>query len=1351
MALQMGQFAKVEGVSATVGVGYTFTLAIKNLDQCYLGGPMYERRNPSCSAGIPSAQANMSLFSQCLCYPGTTDAAEIYVNLGSDHWDKIGNVWPADAVAAVQAIVDAIPDGTMGTTITVFRAWVWAGDAMGDVPTLYKAFGSSMVMMEPYTFEWVGDTEWILGGSASIENLETRLGIGDYDGGIKYINPRSPNDRCGIYCLFCVPETNPDGSTNAAPTKSKATLGGLSIEATVTLPTDENGMVQTVNLQSGGGALSFVCGLAVEFAPQEETSYCEVQNISTVQTTAGGEGVALKLTCSFWGQELHTTGGDTPTWVAEVDKPTWGNRPWCWLCTGDGSTIRMVRKPGWVYGGDDGSMYIGLVAGIAGPVRYNIEAGRFGYKNEQFALPSSTDSTADDPPSEGVGPGAFRVNVGLTHCVSRTETRIVWLGEGLSDWYTAASISIAWNGSITDPTGSYGFSDCRPQVDPKWLKGSGEYLNYQPMGESDSGAMMPSASPIDNTRCHIALATLQSSLDTTSPDWPGFVYHHDDVSADIPPGQDDRPSKWFFAGVETAYGNAEKPLNPTFSVIDPTRSLSRALLSRKPMRFDYLCTWNDDGSGPIYNPDWPMINAANYPGNGDTPAMIEAIPVEDVVNYDNSRILQLIFAKCPEGLDPKKLVLRLTHSHFDFMDVKLVPMDSYEGWDRFGSNSDFPEGYSRSQRTDDFKGSGKISDEHAPETGWTITFDLAQLQRNNTTHLQHVDRVEIFNLPVGDYELQDWRLIEDPEDHNPDVEDGLYPHWTPQPGISPWKWLTRGSGFAATYEGVPHLNIPNGTENTPFHEDTVWGIKGCLYREYNLMWLAEQEDFEGPADPSVAYKLQRLADVLGAQEQLQRSRLDPAALAAATTDKYHNSLGWVYMWDLSRATGDDTGGEVAIRVGEVSALGVGAPLVPTTANIRWITHGRGEGMAFQGGVCVRMDGTSDDDASKGTAQIWKQPLDEEGAVVLDDEGEPMPWVLCGSFSPDITGRFISPPLPESGWQYKTNTWGPGRYVSTECQYITALFINGRPILAISTHHVANAELVSDVCMAPDGCPGHTKLQRGNDGLAWSKRFAMDDGEAYQWGNILACTDRTEYVVDDGADTFLRQAKSLDGEYLDPYKVAEGYLRPFVLEVQGRLLLTAVKDGNCYLVTLAKEPPHSMIGDPVLIGPATEKAPTSLAYCVPHGLLFAAVQTAGGEEDAADEAPSVTIYSSTNRGAEWQDTGQTAALAFPYLYGADATLWLVGFDRTKTGGAQGTAKILKFFAAPLLGDPQVSADVGPADKGRAAIIRRPVGGELIVAAGKVTTWTEDSSTPGIVEYRSTDGGQTWHQRQVHALF
>ena len=114
--------------------------------------------------------------------------------------------------------------------------------------------------------------------------------------------------------------------------------------------------------------------------------------------------------------------------------------------------------------------------------------------------------------------------------------------------------------------------------------------------------------------------------------------------------------------------------------------------------------------------------------------------------------------------------------------------------------------------------------------------------------------------------------------------------------------------------------------------------------------------------------------------------LDAAGIDAATTDVYGNSLGFLYFWDLDRPTGDDAwdvpgapenvvGGNAAIRVGTLGPyFGSGAPLIPTTANIRWITHGRAQGMTLDvnSKQAYRSDGRCSDDPDKYDWQLLRK-------------------------------------------------------------------------------------------------------------------------------------------------------------------------------------------------------------------------------------------------------------------------------------------------------------------------------------------------------------------------------------------
>ena len=237
-----------------------------------------------------------------------------------------------------------------------------------------------------------------------------------------------------------------------------------------------------------------------------------------------------------------------------------------------------------------------------------------------------------------------------------------------------------------------------------------------------------------------------------------------------------------------------------------------------------------------------------------------------------------------------------------------------------------------------------------------------------------------------------------------------YPDWVPQPAIDVWNWLTTAAGFGSTVAGVPHLNIPNGTEQTPFKDDVQAGIKDIQFVQYNPLWLAAQED-PPTIDPTYAISLQRLVNIIGLQEQLS-APIDSTKTAPALTDTDGNVVGGLYPWDLDRATGDDPGGNAALRVGRLS-VGIGNPLVPTTVNVGWETHGRAEGIDFDGPDCIRGGGVSSDTPVTDADVLYRQPIDSDGNPTGD-------WQACGYFTPDATGRWKTPPAKENGYQYGTS-------------------------------------------------------------------------------------------------------------------------------------------------------------------------------------------------------------------------------------------------------------------------------------------------------------------------------------------
>ena len=290
-----------------------------------------------------------------------------------------------------------------------------------------------------------------------------------------------------------------------------------------------------------------------------------------------------------------------------------------------------------------------------------------------------------------------------------------------------------------------------------------------------------------------------------------------------------------------------------------------------------------------------------------------------------------------------------------------------------------------------------------------------------------------------------WQFLFGAEAPEPESED-LYPRFVAQPATDPWNWLQCGMGFGATFEGVPCLNVPEGTESTPFSKDVQLGIKQTQFLQWNPLWLAAQA--EPPTyDPTYVRNLNvRMVQLLVRQEQLTGTTLG-AAVGPATTDDAGNSLGFLYPWDLQRADSDDNSlyGGIHVR-----ALGTGgAPFAPIVCTGAWITHGRAHGMAYQNGEFVRNnEGVSSDDPTLGRAKFYRRPVDSGGIPTG-------PWEACGSMSPGVTARWVSPPAKEGGYLYGTKATSSsvtpdstGKFITREYQDLICFFPFGEGVYVV---------------------------------------------------------------------------------------------------------------------------------------------------------------------------------------------------------------------------------------------------------------------------------------------------------------
>ena len=955
-----GPWCDVAG-APRVGVGYSFNLALLRLDEFYAGffQPSYEARFPGVGAGACGGSASMEcIWGTPMVWPGgdVIENGYIWGVADAPRYTDLSE----EQQAAVAAWFEQLPDEWEQACCYLFAATALVGgDPDGVRSTIYKAFGwASVPGEEPDeggivwpVYQWVGENEWILAGSLTFNNLQCKLNTTDHWSqkfAFRHWSHRSAN-----YGLF----------TSAEETTSTAAIGAASATATATY--DE----QT--------SPAFSATINQTWTPNINTDYAQVQDVAS---NLGG--VELDLNMSLWSQPYNAI-SSAPNWIGSVERPPtpevgW---PWVWHFFTNGATFCMHQvEAGW-FGPDHNHIYGTAVATVYGPVRFDVQAGRGGYADsEAFSLP-----------------GGFLVDVGLRHYISETETETVWLGPGTSRYYTFCLVGIWYNVPGTAiKTGSYTFGNVTPRIKEEWLEDSKELLTYQHTVEGQ-----PYGSEVSNRYCWLAVPSLAVDPDTTDPYW-GDALHYiwSEVSIDRPPGYEERPTVWI-AGTGAAVDPED---NGKWTASARGAVISRALASRFDARMNYLAVVWDVGM-PAYDRDWPIIAKANHQLAADPPQVASACEVEDVTNYDNSRILRFSFKEglYPENVDWSQARLKLTYASYDFRDEWYTP-PNHNGWNRFGANGVFEYDTWDSEFT--FKGFGEKLPAGQPPSRH-LFFDLGELQRSNTVNLRHVRSVELILPTAGTYELDDARLIEDSDLHGGEA----YPHLTPQQGTNPWNWVRCGCGWGSTFEGVPHLNIPNGTEG-PFSGDVQYGIKGLQYWQYNPAWLAEQEEPPEPFDPTTAWNLQRLVAVIGLQEQLTGTYLDGANVAAATEDEHGNSLGFLYFWDLNRPYSDCGDERAAVTVGTLEQFGVTCPLIPMCANVRWTTHGRAQGMAYQNGRFVRGAGVSSDTTTEGQAIFYRRPVDSEGTPTGD-------WEACGSMTPDVTGRWVSPPAREGGYEYGT--------------------------------------------------------------------------------------------------------------------------------------------------------------------------------------------------------------------------------------------------------------------------------------------------------------------------------------------
>ena len=666
----------------TVGsVGWSFTLTIQALDVLLMTTP-----STRCSANAAGASIGVI---------GTV--------IGPDHDGvPLPDGWPAGAATAWAAWTSSFPYPSYGGSSFLLAASVGS-------TTEYKVVGYKYAS-DLVTRTWVGDNQWSMSGTYTVQNLQCRLATTILSNE-KYTAPRRWTQRSAVYALF--PSTDP-----SKPTTTTTTLGDMTSTVSCVFSLNPDGSVV-----SNSGPLALTYGVAVDAPPAAGVSCAEVQGISC---SAGGQKV--NLSANFW----NTSNTCAANWTANPSMPTGA----VWNAYNAGNTLKLV----WTGYGAQSSGSIAVQTHMYGPVRFNVMAGRFGRSTPNFPISPQFD-------------------VGLQYCVSDGPPIVmqnIYLSPGLSPWYTSSTTHLATDGRVGLGAGQYSWGGgswvVAPVVTDDWLNANGELLVYQAMEEDDDGHMIPSAPPLDNRAAYIQLASVAYDPATAGPWWgPAVNYTRTDISVDIPPGQTTRPTNWA-AGANATIDPAH---NERWTVTGENGQVTRTLASRFDARMDYLA--NVWGPGmPAYDVDWPIIAKANHGLDADPPTVAAACAVEDVTNYDNSRILAFSFnfaeGERPDGLDWSKATLDLTYANWSFEDYCWN--QDYGGVNRFGSDGWF---------TADSSDANYLFNGYGDNDGDTLYFDLAQLQRSNTVSLRHVRSV-LLTLPGGGtYRLADAQLIADPD------------------------------------------------------------------------------------------------------------------------------------------------------------------------------------------------------------------------------------------------------------------------------------------------------------------------------------------------------------------------------------------------------------------------------------------------------------------------------------------------------------------------------------------------------------------------------------------------------------
>jgi hypothetical protein len=829
--------------------------------------------------------------------------------------------WPADAQTSCNAWIALVPAEAFTMSAKVFKGTVTVG---GTTDTVYHTVGWYSVRAIPIDLTYyLGDDNWTLAGSFAITNLIMKGRCGT-DQKSNRNEIRSWHDRRAQYILVAEEQT-----------QIVATLGDASVTFDFDFDEaeDPDGDPISGSVIIGGEASQFTISHTSTSLPTLDREYAYVDNIKW-----GGQLVDQGDRCHFWSS-------DGSTWTPAYTQPTGKHLH----LGGEDSKVGLKRVAAGT-GAANGS----ITLQVLGPIRYNLAAQRF-----------APDSTFDVLATSET----WSAYTGLNQYVDETTYEPVYLEEGTSDYFTQA-----WwySGADVDnriKTGEYYFAfmfaGC--EVKDSYLEAEHEDLS----SEGDEDAPYGIDYSQTNKYGMVVLPSIASTLDSTEPYWPGSVdLSWSEISADIPPGESSRPTNWTGSGV--AVNNTTNE----WIVGGSGGTVSRTLVARWPYRFDYVAAGVPESGW--FNTDLALWNKANCClDEDDLPAAVTAVPVEDVVNYDNSSWVELSFATWPETAEGQTISATLTYYTVSITDPWYTCAEhrymAPEGeWD-----------YTATQ--------GQITIDGTLSAAGAVLFDLGKLERSNTVKLQRVAAVSLA-FPAGaagTYEFADWRLVADAE-----VADDPVINF--QAGISPWNFLEDFTGAGGTASGVACLNLDYGYEDKRGEQ---WGMAQTQYRQHC-------PESSASGDISEAKALSRMVNELNWQEQLTAT-YGTAAVAAAMVDADENCMGQgPFWWDTERGTGDALTGAGGIAVRNLVAVPYGTGPVPVTVNAYWTCGGRIHGLAYSGAGRSRGSGEGESgDGESYSIKAYRR---------LTSGGD---WEVYGSCSPDQYGRFRTPPSPEKDYTY----------------------------------------------------------------------------------------------------------------------------------------------------------------------------------------------------------------------------------------------------------------------------------------------------------------------------------------------